>query len=143
MIGLGRRITALVGGHLRRIGLTEARFTLVMIIYGMEWESAVATPSALAERAGIGRAAMTQMLDGLVKARWIERRPHAEDRRKIVIALSRPGRRRLEAFLPGHYARVRQLMATVDEADRAKLMGLFDQIETGITTVHSRDRSER
>jgi len=143
MIGLGRRITALVGRHLRNIGLTEARFTLVMILYGMEWDSAVATPSDLAERAGIGRAAMTQMLEGLVKARWIERRPHAEDRRKIVIALSRRGRRRLEAFLPEHYARLRKLMATLDEADRARLMHLFDQIETGIKTVQSPERSER
>ena len=114
-----------------------------MMIFGREWDSAVATPSDLAAHAGIGRAAMTQMLDGLVKTRWIERRPHPEDRRNLVITLSRRGRKRLEAFLPGRYARVRDLMGALDEADRAKLMGLFDKIEAGITTAQSSDPPKR
>jgi len=140
LVGLGHAITAFVERHLEAMGLTSARFTLLMRIYGLEWDGVAATPSGLAERGGVGRAAMTQMLDGLVEGDWIERRTHPDDRRKITVALSEVGRTRLEAFLPGHYARVTALMAPLGEDEVAELQALLARIEAGLSALEDTAR---
>jgi len=132
LINVGNALTSAFEPHFRRLGLTEARFTLVMTVYRMEHEAGAATPSALAEHAGIGRAAMSQMLDGLAEADWIERDPDPEDRRRIAVRLTRRGRRRLERYLPGHYERVSAIMQGLSKADRAALRSLLDAVDAGL-----------
>lgn len=140
LLGLGHAITAFVERHLEAIGLTSARFTLLMRVYGLEWDGVAATPSGLAERGGVGRAAMTQMLDGLVEGDWIERRAHPDDRRKVTVALSAEGRTRLEAFLPGHYARVTALMAPLGPSGLAELQASLARIGAGLSTLEDGER---
>jgi DNA-binding MarR family transcriptional regulator len=50
-----------------------------------------ASPSALAADLGISAAGMTGRLDGLEKAGWIQRRPAADDRRRVDIEVTRAG----------------------------------------------------
>lgn len=140
LVSVGRGITEFVERHVEAIGLTSARFTLLMRIYGLEWDGVVATPSELAGRGGIGRAAMTQMLDGLVKGDWIERRAHPDDRRKVMVELSPEGRTRLDAFLPMHYARVGALMAPLNDDEVAELLALLTKLASGLAALDEADR---
>jgi DNA-binding MarR family transcriptional regulator len=50
-----------------------------------------ASPTDLAADLGVSPAGMTGRLDGLEKAGWIQRRPSAEDRRRIGIEVTRSG----------------------------------------------------
>ena len=50
-----------------------------------------ASPSALAADLGISGAGMTGRLDSLEKAGWIQRRAHADDRRRVEIEVTRSG----------------------------------------------------
>jgi DNA-binding MarR family transcriptional regulator len=140
LVGLGHGITAFVERHLEAIGLTSARFTLLMRILGLEWDGVAATPSRLAERGGVGRAAMTQMLDGLVAGDWIERHSHPDDRRKVTVALSAEGRTRLEGFLPGHYARMAAMMAPLGPDGVAELQALLSRIGAGLSVLEDAER---
>ncbi|MCC6524599.1 MAG: MarR family transcriptional regulator [Polyangiaceae bacterium] len=60
--------------------------------------------SRLAEHLGVSTSAMTRLVDGLERRGWVERVRAEDDRRRVVLALSRKGRREAE--------RLRQ--ATVD-----------------------------
>lgn len=46
----------------------------------------------LVERLGLGRTAMTAVVDRLEKRGWVERRPHPRDRRVSLVALTDEGR---------------------------------------------------
>ncbi len=50
-----------------------------------------ASPTDLARDLGVSPAGMTGRLDGLEKAGWIQRRPSAEDRRRVGIEVTRAG----------------------------------------------------
>lgn len=132
LINLGRGITGTVTAHFSKIDLTEARFTLVMMIYRIEWQFGFATPSQLAQHSGIGKAAMTQMLDGLAGAGWIDRNPHPDDRRKLTIRLTPASKRRLERFLPEHFGRMGRLTSELSAADLESLNALMDKLEAGL-----------
>lgn len=47
----------------------------------------------LVERLGLGRTAMTAVVDRLERRGWVERRPHARDRRVALLELTDDGRR--------------------------------------------------
>ena len=50
-----------------------------------------ASPTDLARDLGVSPAGMTGRLDGLEKAGWIQRRPSAEDRRRVGIEVTKAG----------------------------------------------------
>lgn len=50
-----------------------------------------ASPSGLADDLGISGAGMTGRLDALEKAGWVQRRPTAEDRRRVTVEVTRSG----------------------------------------------------
>jgi DNA-binding MarR family transcriptional regulator len=58
-------------------------------------EGGALTPSALSAAHQVRPQTMGQTLDGLAARGWIRRRPHAEDRRQVLIALTPTGRRAL------------------------------------------------
>ena len=52
-----------------------------------------ASPSALASDLGISGAGMTGRLDALEEAGWIQRRPSADDRRRVEVEITKAGAR--------------------------------------------------
>ncbi len=48
--------------------------------------------SGLASHSGVSNSAMTRLVDGLEKRGWVERVRSAQDRRKVTVALTEPGR---------------------------------------------------
>jgi DNA-binding MarR family transcriptional regulator len=130
LLRTARAIAGTVSGNLARLDLTEARFTLVMMIYRFSWEQRQITPSQLAREAGIGRAAMTQMLDGLEASGWIVRRMDGDDRRRIAVQLTEEGRRRLEGYLPQHYSTLSRMLAGLSRTQRQHLVRLLAALDT-------------
>lgn len=50
-----------------------------------------ASPTELAEELGVSGAGMTGRLDGLEKAGWIRRIPSVDDRRRVIVEVTKPG----------------------------------------------------
>lgn len=78
---------------------------------------------------------MTQLLDGLEGDRWIERSPHAADRRKAAVRLTRRARSRLARFLRGHYGRLGRVLEELGPRERQKLIELLERLERGLARL--------
>lgn len=50
-----------------------------------------ASPTELADELGVSGAGMTGRLDGLEKAGWVRRIPSVDDRRRVIVEVTRPG----------------------------------------------------
>ncbi|MBC7835785.1 MAG: MarR family transcriptional regulator [Phycisphaerales bacterium] len=97
--------------------LSQGRFTVLMIL-NRNPEVGL-SPSDLAVRAGVTRATMTGLLDGLERESLILRTQHTEDRRMVTVRLTEQGTQRLAAMLPDYFVRIGTLMAGLGEREQA------------------------
>jgi DNA-binding MarR family transcriptional regulator len=119
--------------HFARHGLSQGRFTVLMLLtvhpdHGQ-------CPSELADRAGVTRATMTGLLDGLERDGFLVREPHPEDRRTITARLTERGHLFLREMLPDHFRRIAALMADLPEDERQTLVRLLSKVRSGITAL--------
>jgi DNA-binding MarR family transcriptional regulator len=68
-------------------------------------------PSVIAERLLVTTGSMTSLLDNLERRGLIVRRPHPEDRRKLLIDITPAAQAIVDALLPSLHARERDVMA--------------------------------
>ena len=109
------------------------RFALLMLLR-RNLESGL-TPAELAEKAGVTRATITGLLDGLEQTGLVRREPHSDDRRKTVVHLTPDGIEHLQGIFPDHFRRVAALMEHLSEPEREELMRLLHKVDEGIPAV--------
>lgn len=83
--------------RLARYGLSEGRFAVLLLL---RQSGAELTPSALAHQAGVTRATMTGLLDGLVREGFVNRAAMREDRRSLAVSLTAKGKKTAEKAIP-------------------------------------------
>lgn len=81
---------------LERLDVTSAQLGALFVIA----DSGDCTPGDLAERLDLNASAVTGLAERLERAGFISRRPHDEDRRVTLLALTDAGRDRLKAARP-------------------------------------------
>jgi MarR family 2-MHQ and catechol resistance regulon transcriptional repressor len=64
---------------------------------------------------------MTALLDTLERNGWIQRERSPEDRRVVVVSLTREGQRVIEKAFPAHAARIAELMAALSVEEQQVL----------------------
>ncbi|MFT7773089.1 MarR family winged helix-turn-helix transcriptional regulator [Roseateles sp.] len=119
--GIDRECAALLAPH----GLSEGRFVLLFLLNA---EPAGLAPYALAERAGVTRATVTGLLDGLEREELIERHADAKDRRALCIQLTHKGRHVAEAVLTQHGRWIASLYGNLSTPERTQLAALLDKV---------------
>jgi DNA-binding MarR family transcriptional regulator len=115
---------------LSRHGLLQGRWWVLILL--MREENLTSTPSLLADKAGVTRATMTGLIDGLERDGLVERLLDSQDRRSISIRLTATGQVKLDQVMPDYYARLRTCMSDLDESSREQLHAILDQISGGI-----------
>lgn len=105
--------------------LSEGRFVLLFLLHG---QADGLSPHELAERAGVTRATITGLLDGLERDGFIARRPGLEDRRRIAVALTDTGRKTAHALFDEHAEWIATLFAGFTAEERNVLNGLLQRI---------------
>jgi DNA-binding MarR family transcriptional regulator len=115
---------------LSRHGLLQGRWWVLILL--MREETLVSTPSALADKAGVTRATMTGLIDGLERDGLVARIFDPQDRRRISVKLTQAGQDRLDAVMPDYYSRLRECMSGLNEQQRASLHQVLDLISGGI-----------
>ncbi|BBD06896.1 MarR family winged helix-turn-helix transcriptional regulator [Desulfovibrio ferrophilus] len=106
--------------------ISEGRFTvLALLLTASDWSL---TPSELASSAGVTRATMTGLLDGLEQKEFVERRADKHDRRKITVHLKRIGREHLLQLAPEFFAALQDVGSALPEAKRKSLASLLARI---------------
>jgi DNA-binding MarR family transcriptional regulator len=88
------------------------------------------SPSELLETMMITSGTMTNRIDQLEKQGLVERLPHPEDRRALLVALTEKGRAVIDAAVTDHVANQHRLIETLTAEDRTALDGLLRQFLT-------------
>jgi len=113
---LSDALDALLAKH----GLLQGRWWVLILL--MREDNLTSTPSDLAEKAGVSRATMTGLIDGLEREGLVQRLADAVDRRKFSIRLTEDGQQKLDAVMPDYYRKVRNLMEVLAIPQRDQLV---------------------
>lgn len=115
--------------HFARYGLSMGKFTLLMQL--LQADEQGLTPSECAERAGVARATVTGLLDGLEREGLVKRQPYPADRRMLSVQLTDKGRKLLSQMLPDHFCRTTGLMAHLTATEKKTLVKLLQKLQAG------------
>jgi DNA-binding MarR family transcriptional regulator len=112
--------------------LSRGRFVLLMQLIETSEEGLF--PSEFAERAGVTRASVTSLLDGLERDGLVTRQPHAIDRRMIVVQITEKGRELMNKVLPQHFAWIKAWMDNLSYGEKQVFLELLTKLRLGIPT---------
>lgn len=105
--------------------LSEGKFVLLFLLHD---QPDGLSPHELAERAGVTRATITGLLDGLERDGFVMRRTGLDDRRKIAVVLTEPGRKTARDLLKDHSAWIASLFAGFTASERQTFHALVRRI---------------
>lgn len=108
--------------------LSEGKFVLLFLLH--EQPDGL-SPHELADGAGVTRATVTGLLDGLERDGFVSRRAGKDDRRKIIVKLSAKGRAEAGKLLQEHTDWIASLFACLSGPDQARLRELLGKIWLG------------
>lgn len=111
---------------LARHDLLQGRWWVLILL--MREDNLTASPSVLADKAGVTRATMTGLLDSLERTGLIERIPNPDDRRMLNVRLTEKGQQRLDEVMPDYYRRVSSVMEELTPQDRELLMQMLQKV---------------
>ncbi|MFO1233298.1 MAG: MarR family transcriptional regulator [Paenacidovorax caeni] len=110
-----------------------------------------ATQKELVRHSGADKAQVARMLGLLQDKGWLERQPHAEDRRSLCLTLSAEGQALYQALQAARQTLSAQVLAGCDDATQAQLLALLARVrgnldalpplETGEDCGHGKGRS--
>lgn len=127
VLRIGSDLSDKLDGFLARYGLLQGRWWVLILL--MRENSLTSTPSALAEKAGVSRATMTGLIDGLERDGLVQRLTDDADRRKFAIQLTAAGQAKLDEVMPEYYRRVASLMQALSAEQRASLVSLLNTLK--------------
>ncbi|MHA7684565.1 MarR family winged helix-turn-helix transcriptional regulator [Cupriavidus sp. PET2-C1] len=122
---IDRDCAALLAPH----GLSEGRFVLLFLLNAAKDGLA---PNTLAEQAGVTRATITGLLDGLEREALIERHADTTDRRALTIRLTRKGKQVAKKVFDEHGRWIASLFCHLSAQERALLDGLLSKVSAGM-----------
>ena len=117
-------------------GLSEGRFVMLFLL---DAAGEGLAPNELAERAGVTRATVTGLLDGLEREALIERQAVKQDRRALRVQLTDKGRQTAKHVFHNHSTWIASLFGSLSVTERAQLAILLNKVSTGL----SRSEKER
>lgn len=113
-------------------GLSEGRF---VILFLLDTTSEGLAPNELAERAGVTRATVTGLLDGLEREALIERQPADNDRRALRIRLTDKGRQTAKRVFDGHSIWIASLFGNLSTTEREQLSILLNKVAINLDST--------
>ncbi|MBV8836951.1 MAG: MarR family transcriptional regulator [Alphaproteobacteria bacterium] len=122
-----KTISRKIAVHLRaQFGLSTARFDTLAQLHAAGGRM---TMGELSSRLMVTSGNVTGLVDGMVADRFVTRRPHATDRRSIIIAITPTGRK-LFAKVSAALARwIGAAMGDMSKAELAQLIALFGKLK--------------
>ncbi|MPZ73341.1 MAG: MarR family transcriptional regulator [Nitriliruptorales bacterium] len=112
--------------ELRPLGLSPSAFNVLMALHNTQ--DRVLEPCQLAQRLLISRPSVTGLLDTLQAKRLIERDPHPEDRRRVLVRLTDEGLALLESHFDIHYSEQNAVFADLTADEKATLVALLRRV---------------
>jgi DNA-binding MarR family transcriptional regulator len=122
-----------IDSYFAHYDLSRGKFTLLMQLLSVDENGLL--PSEFAQRAGVTRATVTSLLDGLEQQELITRQPHPADRRMLRVHITAKGRELMNQILPDHFCRTTQLMAHLSAREKKTFIKLLTKLRLGIPAL--------
>ncbi|MCB2198875.1 MarR family transcriptional regulator [bacterium] len=126
-------INRVLDGFFSSYGLTQGRFALLSLLMnrpdGMK-------PSDLADEAGVTRATVTGLLDGLERDGLVKRAAGTGDKRSRVVKMTPVAHGLMEGVLGEYFRRISRWLAGVSGGGRRTLIGA---LSTVLDRMHAND----
>lgn len=106
-------------------GLSEGRFIVLFLLHGA---GGTLPPHELAERAGVTRATISGLLDGLQREGLLQRRSDAGDGRRLQIVLTAKGARLAESLFDQHTQWIGGLFNGLEASEQRQLSQLLHKV---------------
>ena len=106
--------------------LSEGKFCALIVLHQRGGDGMA--PSELAEKVGVTRATISNMLQRMERDGLVDIRPAEQDGRGKIVNLTQEGRDFMEEILPPHYLRVSKLMEKLTEDEQKKLIMLLEKL---------------
>ncbi|MCX4188109.1 MarR family winged helix-turn-helix transcriptional regulator [Methylophaga sp. OBS4] len=108
--------------------LLQGRWWVLLLL--MREDDFSSSPSKLADKAGVSRATMTGLIDGLQRDGLVKRITDNKDRRQTLVRLTRNGQKKLDEVMPDYYQRLNELMSVLSEEQGDQLITMLTQLNT-------------
>ena len=86
---------------------------------------------------------ITLVIDNLEKHGWVRRERQKDDRRKVVIHLTQPGRRLIERVFPEHAAAIERELSSLDPREQEDLRRLCRKLGRGAENSNSQETKKK
>ncbi|HET6247397.1 MAG TPA: MarR family transcriptional regulator [Tepidisphaeraceae bacterium] len=126
-------VLAAMETYLARHEMSQGRFTVLALLNRNPDDPM--SPSDLATRAGVTRATMTGLLDGLERENLVKRQADKSDRRMLLVELTARGKKMLDEIFPDFYRRIAKLMGNLSEGEKKMLVELLNKITPGLPAM--------
>ncbi|MGH8929992.1 MAG: MarR family winged helix-turn-helix transcriptional regulator [Egibacteraceae bacterium] len=139
LIWLSRAFNAAANGQaeaLRPFGLSPSAFNVLMALHNTPGHTL--EPCQLAERLLVSRPSITGLLDTLQTKLLIERMPHPDDRRRVIVSLTPAGQSALEGAFEDHYREQQALFEDLTTRELSTLVVLLRRVK-GAVPAHLHD----
>jgi DNA-binding MarR family transcriptional regulator len=135
---LVRAYTAVTAAHadgLRPLGLSPSGFyVLVALLTTPERQL---EPRQIADRLQLSRPSVTGLLDTLQDRGFVVRRPHRDDRRRVLVEPTQRAERVLEEYLPEHCKSEARILEALDGDEIETLVLLLRKIRGAVPPEYS------
>jgi DNA-binding MarR family transcriptional regulator len=122
-----------IDSYFAQYDLSRGKFTLLMQL--LEVDENGLLPSEFAQRAGVTRATVTSLLDGLEREELITRQSHPTDRRMLRVHITAKGRELMNEILPDHFCRTKALMGNLSDREKKTFIKLLAKLRSGIPAL--------
>ena len=110
-----------------RYGLNQSQFGVLAALRRAGTPYCL-SPTELYNSLLISSGAMTNRLERLAAAGYIERLSDPEDGRSMLVKLTKAGKQLIERILPQHYENEHRLLSALEPEERAQLAGLLRRL---------------
>lgn len=126
----------LMAEHNRRL-LANFRVspTAGMVLATVEGSGGALEPGVIAERLIVTSASVTSLIDTLEKRGLVQRRPHPDDRRKVLVELTDQGQDVLDRLLPGCHQTEREVLSVLTPEEQRRLLRLLTKVQRRATDI--------
>ena len=93
------------------------------------------TQKELVAHSGADKAQVARMLGLLQDKGWLERQPHAEDRRSLCLTLSAEGQALYQALQAARQTLSAQVLTGCDDATQAQLLALLARVRSNLDAL--------
>ena len=118
-------------------GWTWPGFRVLFVV----WLTAPVEAKRVAQLSGMSRAAVSALVNTLVRDGLVTRRPAEHDRRAVLLALTPDGARRFAAAFAAHNRREQTWASALDHEETATLTRLLEKLMSSPAAVGAKRRS--